>query len=336
MKGGHTKAASYRSFMSQAAELGTDAAVQIARLELANIRATHAFASEHRIPCDSTPCQTIDVIYDAAAWEAAHEGVAAMRDAMPGDDASVYEFFSPEEVRERFHCGKGGDEGVCGGVGYEAGSISAYRFVVGLLKLCLAKGLNLQTRTPAQELLRREDGKWQATTPRGVVVAQRAVLATNGYTAALAKRFQGSVVPLRGQITMHRAGSKMPPDGLGRTYSFIYDGGYEYMVPQPRAAACAGDIVMGGGLAKAEDQGLNQYGTTDDASLDGTISAYLRETTPRYFGDGWGEDAPEGRIRAEWTGIMGYTPDGRPFVGQVPGEEGLFVSVGFVGHGMGE
>ncbi len=88
--GGHTKAASYRSFMDHVTELGMAAAVQIARLELANIRAVHGFAAEHGIACDSNPCQTVDVIYDGGWWAAAHEAVAAMRAAMPGDDAAEY------------------------------------------------------------------------------------------------------------------------------------------------------------------------------------------------------------------------------------------------------
>jgi len=38
----------------------------------------------------------------------------------------------------------------------------------------------------------------------------------------------------------------------------------------------------------------------------------------------------------EWTGIMGFTKSGDPFVGPVQGSdlEGQFVSAGFSGHGM--
>lgn len=35
-----------------------------------------------------------------------------------------------------------------------------------------------------------------------------------------------------------------------------------------------------------------------------------------------------------WTGIMGYTTDGYPFVGEAPGGTGQFVCAGFNGHGM--
>ncbi|KXH46742.1 FAD dependent oxidoreductase [Colletotrichum simmondsii] len=285
--GGHTKAASYRSFLHHAETLGTEAACLIARLELANIRAVHAFAASHLKDkeTESRPC-----------------------------------------------------------IGYEAGSISGYRFTTGVLELCVDKGMKLFTETPALSVKKIEQGvstdnhRWIVETPKGQIKARRVILATNGYTAFLHPRFQEAIVPMRGQITAHRPGSNMPKAGLATTYSFIYEAGYEYMIPKPAGTQFAGDIVIGGGLVRAPDQGLGEYGTTDDSRLNPVISAYLRETTPRYFGDDWGDDDPEGegggRVRAEWTGIMGFSPDGFPFVGEVPGEDGLWVCASFQGHGM--
>ena len=76
--------------------------MQIAQLELANIKAVQGFAGEHNIDCDVHPCDTIDVIYDAAQWTQAQEAVAAMRAAMPdGDEAATYRLCDADEVRER-------------------------------------------------------------------------------------------------------------------------------------------------------------------------------------------------------------------------------------------
>jgi glycine/D-amino acid oxidase-like deaminating enzyme len=339
--GGHTKAASYRTYPHHVSTLGEREAVKIARLELANICAVQSFAAAHNlaVEADVNPCNTVDVVYDAAAWDAARDAVAAMQAAMGPDDdpAARYELYSADEVKDRFYCpSSGAGEGeVRGGVGYFAGSLSAYKFVCGLLRICLARGLNLQTGTPVTELTRLDDGRWEVDTPRGKVIAAKVVVATNGYTSALLKKFQGVIVPLRGQITAQRPGRNMPFGGcLPTTYSFIYAGGYEYMITRPPGSRFAGDVVIGGGLAKAEDGGLNEYGTTDDTTLNPAIGEYLKGTTPRYFENNWGEDHPDGRIRAEWTGIMGYSPDGYPFVGQMPGEPGLWVSASFQGHGM--
>ncbi|KAI7780091.1 hypothetical protein LA080_000009 [Diaporthe eres] len=338
--GGHTKAASYRSFLANTDALGAPAAAKIARLELANIDAVHAFAREHAIPCDSNPCRTVDIIYDEPHWREAHEAVQAMRAALgPDDPAAEYTFHDAEEARARFYCaGADADREPVGAVSYAAGSISGYGFGVGVLKLALAGGLNLQTGTPAVSLGRCADGggRWEVCTPRGRVVTDKVVLATNGYTAHLWEAFQGAIVPLRGQVTAQRPGANMPRDGLPTTYSFIYENGYEYMVPRPPGSRHAGDIVIGGGLVRAPREGLLEYGTTDDTTVDEDISAYLREATVRCFGRrNWGEDHPGGRVRREWTGIMGYSPDGLPFVGKVPGSSGgLWASCSFQGHGM--
>ncbi|EFX00689.1 FAD dependent oxidoreductase superfamily [Grosmannia clavigera kw1407] len=353
--GGHTKAASYRSFLDHAEKHGMGTAVQIAQLELDGIRAVHAMATGEGgmapIACDALACETVDIIYDPAQWTTAQKAVAAMRAALPeGDAVADYTLYNREEALAAFPCS---DDGVatpiCGAVRYAAGSVSAYRLVVGVLKRCLAGGLNLQTHTPALKLERTETDLWSVQTARGTVTARHVVVATNGYSAFLMPRLQGVVVPLRGQITMHRPGAAMPGGGsLETTYSFIYADGYEYMITRPPGSVHAGDMVIGGGLKFAgghKDKsrlGLCEYGTTDDTTLNPAVSAYLRETPVRYFGgrDGyWGDDHVDGRLRAEWTGIMGYTPDGLPLVGAMPPSEqgasdGLWLCCAFQGHGM--
>jgi glycine/D-amino acid oxidase-like deaminating enzyme len=258
--------------------------------------------------------------------------------AEEGDAEGVarYTLWTSEEVREKFSVKGTGSEGetLLGAVSYEAGSLNAYRFVIGLLKMCVKIGLSLFTNTPATLIEKTSSGLWHIQTPSGVLQAKRVVLATNGYTAFLQPQFQGCIVPLRGQVTAHRPGASMPPTGLETTYSFIYSNGYEYMIPRPLKTNHPGDIIIGGGLVKAPQEGLYEYGTTDDTAINPTISKYLRDTTLSYFGESWGTDDKAGRIRKEWTGIMGYSPDGYPFIGEVPGCEGLWIAASFQGHGM--
>lgn len=362
-KGGHTKAATYRTFIDHAETHTPAIARQIALLERANIDAVHAFAREHGFDgpshspnnpnggsggCDLQTCDTVDIVYDEDEWFEAMEGVAAMRAAFKGSSdgaqPETHRVYTREEALAAFpvHDGvyEGREEKVQGAVRYQAGSLSAYQFGIGVLRLCVEKGLNLQTGTLVTEVKRVGEGDgqggiWEVYTPRGVVNAKRVVLATNGYTAAVWKRFQGVVVPMRGQVTAQRPGKNMPNGGsLETTYSFIYRNGYEYMITRPENSKFAGDIIMGGGLVRIPDDGLMEFGTTDDGSLNEEISEYLRESTARYFGSDWGEDHPDGRVRSEWTGIMGFSPDGFPFVGEVPGARGLWTSCSFQGHGM--
>jgi glycine/D-amino acid oxidase-like deaminating enzyme len=69
----------------------------------------------------------------------------------------------------------------------------------------------------------------------------------------------------------------------------------------------------------------------DDSTVHPTVSQYLIGACAGYFGrDNWGED---NEVLQEWTGIMAYTGDSQPVVGEAPGKKGLFISAGFNGHG---
>jgi glycine/D-amino acid oxidase-like deaminating enzyme len=274
----------------------------------------------------------VDIFYDKEQWQRCLASIEAMRNAMPDDldGAARYEFWSAEEAKEKFYMN---GEKCVGAVSYEAGSLSAYGFVIGLLKLCLGMGMELYTSTPATKI-KKVGGHWRVQTERGDITARMVVLATNAYTGFLYPKFQKVIVPIRGQITAHRPGGDMPKEGLQTTYSFVYADGFDYMVPRPKGSKFEGDIVIGGGLTKGTHSGVDEFGTTDDSSMSAEISEYLTETTPRYFGSVWGADDSEGRIRREWTGIMGYSNDGFPFIGEVTGEKDLWIAASFQGHGM--
>ncbi|KAG9619519.1 FAD dependent oxidoreductase, partial [Aureobasidium melanogenum] len=282
--GGHTKAASYRSFLEHEAEHGLEDAIKIARLEYANIRETHALARYLSIDCASTPCDTVDIIYDAGALAQGKKAIARMQETMgPDDPAAKYKILSVEEAKVKYHT-----PDALGAFVYEAGSISAYRFTIGMLKHCLERGVNLQTNTPVEGIepakdFNSEAPRWTAKTSRGSVETANLVLATNGYTAHLLPQMQGIIVPLRGQITAQRPGSKLP--GLDTTYSFIYAQGYEYMITRPPGTLDAGAIVIGGGLGRLANTGASEFGTVLDTDLNAEISTYLYNCTAGYFGD---------------------------------------------------
>lgn len=302
--GGHTKAASYRSFYDNVQAIGPAEAIKIALLEYSTLKAVHAFSRLHGIDCEFSTRDTVDIVYDQCQWDEAVRSIELMRKLMPEDldGAAQYTLYNAEDARDKFHCR--GDKPL-GAIGYQAGSLSAYKFVIEMIKICLERRLNLQTNTAATSLQKDANFTWKVETPRGSITANRVVLATNGYTAYLYKKLTSVIVPLRGQITAHRPGLNMPKEGLQTTYSFVYANGYEYMISRPVNSTYAGDIIMGGGLVKAPEEGLYEYGTTDDTALSPITHEYLVETTPRYFGDSWGSDHPEGRIRKAWTGIMG-------------------------------
>ena len=309
--------------------MGEKEAAKIVRFEYACMKAVHSFAREHNIQCDSWEGDTVDVIYDETELNSMKEAVTELQRVLGKDDpASVYCFWGAEEAATKFL-----SPGSLGAVSYEAGSLSAYKFVIGMLLLAVSRGLNLQTETPALSIKRGDSG-WIVKTPRGPVSSKKVILATNGYAAHLYPALQGIIVPLRGHMTAQRPGSAMPKAGLSTTYTFTYTNAYEYMISRPQGSTFAGDIVIGGGLTHAVEEGQYEFGSTDDTTMDPVIVSYLHDSTQRYFGSDWGSDHPDGRVRKAWSGIMGFSADGFPLVGPVPDEVDLLVAASFQGHGM--
>lgn len=347
--GGHTKTATYRSFLQNVAAVGEDDAVRISKLEYDCMAAVHKFIKDNGISCDGKRCDTVDIFYDQGQADDARKSVALM-ELLIGNThpASAHTFYSPEQTQAKFFA-----ENSLGCIRYEAGSLSAYRFTIGVLKLALKLGLNLQTNTTARSI-RKETGlysqtTWHISTDRGEITTGTLLLATNGYSAALYPKLQEVIVPFRGVVTAQRPGQTLPFAGdLPTTYSFVYKEGYEYMITRPAISPETGaenngvsypqtyDIVIGGGLTKTPDQGSSEYYTTDDtfASIPDSISSYLESCTPGFFGTAWGANHPQGTTRHLWSGIMGYSADGYPLVGPMPGEEGLWIDASFQGHGM--
>jgi glycine/D-amino acid oxidase-like deaminating enzyme len=310
--------------------VGLEDAIKITNLEYNTMTSVHDFAKQHSIKCDNLRCQTVDVFYDEAQFKLAKASVALMEKTMGKDKAPAHIFHSPEQTAKKFLAPNS-----FGSVEYESGSLSAYKFTVGVLKLALAKGLNLQCNTPATSISKSSnDGKWTVATPRGTISTPKLVLTTNGYTAHLLPRLLGVIVPLRGVVTAQRPGKGLPQQGLETTFSYVYKEGYEYMISRPHGTKHEGDIVIGGGMFAAKDDGMSEYGNSDDTTYDKHAAKYLADCTKRYFGENWGEDHAQGRIRRTWSGVMGFSADGYPFIGPMPGEEGLFLSVSFQGHGM--
>lgn len=91
--------------------------------------------------------------------------------------------------------------------------------------------------------------------------------------------------------------------------------------------------MFGGGAmlgSRPESVLLEYVGIVDDAGSEFEIQAYLGGALERYF-TGWGKESTpvdepdagngtwgQGRTKAMWTGIMGLSADGFPWVGRVP------------------
>ena len=72
-----------------------------------------------------------------------------------------------------------------------------------------------------------------------------------------------------------------------------------------------------------------EWNVEDDHQLEPFVSQGLREFLLNYF-----EALPNVQIEQEWTGIMGFSPDDNPLIGELPGYPGEYIMAGYTGHGM--
>jgi glycine/D-amino acid oxidase-like deaminating enzyme len=92
--------------------------------------------------------------------------------------------------------------------------------------------------------------------------------------------------------------------------------GYEYLQQRPDGR------ILAGGFSDVDAE--DSY-TDSDAG-----SPAIWERLERYLGDGIAAGA---RITHRWAGVVGYAGDDLPYVGEVPGRPGLYVSGGYSGVG---
>ena len=151
-------------------------------------------------------------------------------------------------------------------------------------------------------------------TPARHVVADRVVLALNAYTPRLVPSLGGYVRPVRAQML---ATERMLPRWLSQPlYSHE---GFFYLRQTP-----AGHLLLGGArhLHTLAEVGYDDAVTEP---LQADLEAYLRRHFPQ---------AADLKVERRWSGTMGFSPDGLPSIGPVPGHAGAFFAAGFTGHGM--
>lgn len=335
--GGHCRAGFWLNYKNYVEAFGEDEALKFERLEEQNVQDIADFVRTHNVDCDFQDIETVDAYMTEQEWAKVLE-VVQMRDEVRVRRPDAAPTMQRRVLRGQEARDEIGLPTIVGAVTYPAHTQNPYRLVCRMLELSLEKGLNLQTNTPATEIIRAASTaggapEWTVKTDRGSLRAKRVVLATNGFTNVLhaglaTTRF---LTPGRSQVTAIRPGSKISGSPILRRSIMLNDAGGsgDYVMSRAPGLRGEGDILYGGGRSHGKNKEL---GITDDSVINEEIAEYLKHAAPKYFGrDNWGQEGDEVR---DWVGITCYTPDSFPLVGEVPGDEGLWMSVGMNGHGM--
>lgn len=151
-------------------------------------------------------------------------------------------------------------------------------------------------------------------TQRRTFRAQAVVLATNGYSYLLDPWFADRIYPTRGQIVVTEP---VAPFLAAPCYAnFVLD--YFRQLPDGR-------VLIGGFRQLAKE---TEVGSADEPNpvIHAALEAFLAEHFAALEGK---------RIDYRWAGIMGFSTDGVPLVGSIPGKDNVFFVGGFTAHGIG-
>ena len=152
-------------------------------------------------------------------------------------------------------------------------------------------------------------------TQRAVFRASFVVLATNGYSSEVHPWFADKIYPTRGQILVTEP---VAPMMAAPCYcNHVLD--YFRQLPDGR-------VLIGGFRQLAKDAGVG-VADTPNPEIHVALEAFLR----RHF-----ERLEKTRVAYRWAGIMGFSQDGLPMIGSLPGQPQIYFIGGFTGHGIGQ
>ncbi|TIA01824.1 FAD dependent oxidoreductase superfamily [Aureobasidium pullulans] len=321
--GGHLRPDLYGHIPTYIDRHGLKAGAEIAEFEAAHIKAIKDVVAKENIDCDYVITRTTDV------WcnQDAADKVKATYDKMV-----AYGLRHMDDVH--FVMGKDA-EGVSGiknakaCATYTAGTIWPYKFIMTLLGILKDRGVNVQTHTPVNSISASSEGEWTVSTSRGDIKTSKVVHATNAYTKALLPEYEKNIVPCKG-ICCHIA---VPKEDIapfvGNSYIIREQGDpsvLSYLIPRSD-----GGIIVGGSQAIFKPHLEQWYNNSDDAELIEASKDYYTNYMQNNF-RGWENTKAE--VQKIWTGVMGYSYDSNPHIGEVPGKSGQYILSAFNGHGM--
>ncbi len=315
---------------------------------------------ENRIDCDWRDVDSCHGYCSASMFAAEVAAVELLRSTNP-ELADMITVVTSESTNPSFSDLRLGDKVVGAITQRNSASLWPYKLVAWILERLLSRSrtrrisisksnfsFNLQTNTPVTRLQQLQDGNWILHTSRGMIAAKQVLLVTNAYTSHLLPEFSDLIVPVKGEMSALIPPPAVCPD-TGSTlaernsYGFYGRGGGnfnqdDYLIQRPfsdsqETDSRGGELMFGGGREYAAGLGV---GVSDDSGIDQLAADYLRQALNSLLDIQ--NDSMELNASYEWSGIMGFSRDGRPWVGEIPeelgGGKGLWICAGFTGHGM--
>lgn len=191
-----------------------------------------------------------------------------------------------------------------------------FKYALGLARATEAAGVAIHGASPVTAIA-PERGGWRLATPGGSLRARRVIVATNGYSSEdVPDALAGRVLPVFSSILVTRPLSEAERAAQNwQSTRMAYDSRhllhYFRLLPDGR-------FLFGtrGGL-RATPAAAERIRATGRAHFEALFPAWARVETPFH-----------------WSGLVALMAGGVPWVGHVPGAEGMVAALGYHGNGV--
>lgn len=330
---GHCKPDQWRHFAKFEKAYGKEQAIKIMKNENDTWKALVSYVREHDVDCDLWVGDTLDVPLDDEVARIAKEMFERYQEAGGKTDHikvthDAHEAAKISRIKNAKAC-----------YSWSASTLQPWKLTAHLMRTNLKRGANLQTHTIAQSVSAGLDGgrKWIVHTDRGDIACDTIVHATNAYSAAIEPSLKGVITP-----KPHICNKVIPPRSLcgskaiQNSYGVLLSDGGLFSI-NPRSTS-DGAVMFGGSNPgqKQLDDWVERHpeNCVNDsfARLD-NVTKYVQEFVEKEL-LGWNsaELGPGEGFDYSWSGIIGLSADGVPFVGELPGKPGQWICAGHHGQ----
>jgi len=332
--GGHVNPPLYHDYKRIKETFGIDIAKKMIRFRLAHLREFLTIAGLEDI-VELSQCREVDnldVYFTEEQWTDVKEALEIWKADMP-EEAHSWVAVDGKLAGKVF----GLSSEIAGCIHGEGGAMHPYRFVTALQAKLLARHSNFSvfTHTPCTAITApsRAHPFYTLTTPSGQITTQHIVHATNGWSSHLLTPMREKIIPVRGTMSAQRPGTSLHTHTLNGLRSYVFNAGtngYDYLTQLPTGEH---ELMFGGGFFSNVARGVaDDLGSPDDSQYSLVMAAHVSGNLPLMFGlDNWGREKEpdtsnadggvrwsDGRAKAFWSGVLGISADGYPWVGRLP------------------
>jgi glycine/D-amino acid oxidase-like deaminating enzyme len=345
--GGHVKSAAVSDYAFWEPKIGKAAAKKIIAFTFqcsdALFEAAASLPETAQEAAEMRKVESITVLTDPGLVEEGRASLKMFEEDNP-EWKGKYRFVEKDEATTAY-----GLPGAAAAYIGPAGAAWPYRLVTAVYTKLLSdfpSRFKMEANTPVLSVSGREASsthKYSVATTRGRILANRVIYCTNGHAAHLLPGLRGKLFPVRGHMTVQSPKYKALLDNpRNQSWGIIHSPGLDYMTQNVKT----GELFLGGGLFQSEQGGLVDVGSSDDSELSKMATSHLINVLPAIFGDHNDAEKEELELKANWSGIMGFTSDGSPIVGRLPpsvtehreggkaAAGGEWIAAGFNGYGM--